>query len=51
VQYELAKDLMVEARDIGSKGTKLLQATSFTQGYDLNDPSVPDLFFERFNQA
>ncbi len=51
VQYEIAKDLMVEARYIGSKGTKLLQAVSFAQGFDLNDPSVPDFMFERFNQA
>ena len=34
----LTKDLLVEVRYVGSKGTKLLQATSFTQGYDLNDP-------------
>lgn len=51
MQYEVAKDLMIEARYIGSKGTKLLQAVSFAQGYDLNDPSVPDFMFERFNQA
>ncbi|MGH9841621.1 MAG: hypothetical protein ACREEM_22955, partial [Blastocatellia bacterium] len=51
VQYEIAKDLMIEARYIGSKGTKLLQAVSFTQGYDLNDPNAPDVIFERFNQA
>lgn len=50
-QFELTKDLLVEARYIGSRGTKLLQAASFTQGYDLNDPNVPDSIFERFNQA
>jgi hypothetical protein len=51
VQYEIAKNLMVEARYIGSRGTKLLQAVSFAQGFDLNDPSVPDFIFERFNRA
>jgi len=50
-QYEIAKDLMIEARYVGSKGTKLLQAVSFAQGFDLNDPNVPDFMFERFNQA
>ena len=50
-QYELTKDLLVEVRYVGTKGTKLLQAVSFTQGYDLNDPSAPDFLFERFNQA
>ena len=50
-QYELSKNLLVELRYVGTKGTKLLQATSFTQGYDLNDPSVPDSVFERFNAA
>ena len=41
----------MELRYVGTKGTKLLQATSFTQGYDLNDTSVPDDVFERFNSA
>jgi hypothetical protein len=50
-QYEIAKDLMLEARYVGTKGTKLLQATSFTQGYDLNDLKAPDSLFERFNSA
>jgi hypothetical protein len=50
-QYELNKNLLVEFRYVGTKGTKLLQATSFTQGYDLNDLSVPDEVFERFNAA
>ncbi|MBL8166686.1 MAG: carboxypeptidase regulatory-like domain-containing protein [Acidobacteria bacterium] len=50
-QYELSKDLMIEARYNGTRGTKLLQATSFTQGFDLNDPRTPDYIFERFNQA
>ena len=50
-QFEVTKDLLVEVRYVGSKGTKLLQATSFTQGYDLNDPNTPDYIFERFNRA
>ncbi|MGH9934623.1 MAG: carboxypeptidase-like regulatory domain-containing protein, partial [Blastocatellia bacterium] len=50
-QYELAKDLMVEARYVGTKGTKLLQAQAFNQGFDLNDPSAPDYIFKRFNDA
>jgi hypothetical protein len=50
-QYELTKNLLIEVRYVGSKGTKLLQAVSFTQGYDLNDPSTPDAIFKRFNDA
>ena len=50
-QYELSKNLLVEARYVGTRGTKLLQAVSFAQGADLNDPSAPDFIFERFNQA
>ncbi|HET9943496.1 MAG TPA: carboxypeptidase-like regulatory domain-containing protein, partial [Terriglobia bacterium] len=50
-QFELTKDLLIETRYVGTKGTKLLQATSFTQGYDLNDPSTPDSIFQRFNDA
>jgi hypothetical protein len=51
VQYELFKDLMVEARYIGTSGKNLLIATALNQGYDLNDPATPDHIFERFNQA
>ncbi|MCA1621514.1 MAG: hypothetical protein LC795_20020 [Acidobacteria bacterium] len=51
VQYELAKNMLFEARYVGTKGDRLLQAVSFAQGYDLNDPATPDLIFERFNQA
>jgi hypothetical protein len=51
VQRELAKDLMVEVRYVGSKGTDLLEATAFNQGYDLNAADTPDHIFERFNQA
>lgn len=50
-QYELSRDLMFEARYNGTRGVKLLQATSFTQGFDLNNPAAPDFLFERFNQA
>ena len=51
MQYELTKDLLVETRYVGSHGTKLLQAVSFAQGLDLNDPSTPDFLFQRFNNA
>lgn len=50
-QYEVTNNFLVEVRYVGSKGTKLLQATSFTQGFDLNDPNTPDFIFERFNRA
>lgn len=50
-QFEVTKNLLVEVRYVGSKGTKLLQATSFPQGFDLNDPNTPDYIFERFNRA
>src|SRR5262245_58614305 len=50
-QFEMSKDLLVEARYVGTKGTKLLQAIAFNQGYDLNDPSTPDYIFKRFNDA
>ena len=51
IQQEISKSLMFEARYIGTKGTKLLQALSFNQGYDLNDAATPDYIYERFNQA
>jgi hypothetical protein len=51
VQFELAKDLLFEARYLGSKGTKLLQGVAFNQGYDLNASNVPDAVFKRFNDA
>jgi hypothetical protein len=50
-QYELTNYLLIEARYVGTRGTKLLQAVLFAQGYDLNDPNTPDFIFERFNQA
>lgn len=51
VQYELVKDLLFEARYVGTKGKNLLVATALNQGFDLNDPNTPDHIFERFNQA
>jgi hypothetical protein len=51
VQYEVIKDLLFEARYIGTRGRNLLQAVAFNQGYDLNDPNTPDHIYERFNQA
>jgi hypothetical protein len=50
-QYEIVRDLLFEARYIGTRGRKLLQAVAFNQGFDLNDPNTPDHIFERFNQA
>jgi len=51
VQYELANNLMFEARYVGTKGRNLLIATALNQGFDLNDPNTPDHIYERFNQA
>jgi Carboxypeptidase regulatory-like domain len=51
VQRELGDSWVIEARYIGSRGTDLLQAVAFNQGYDLNDPSTPDHIYERFNAA
>ena len=51
VQYELTKDLLFEARYVGTRGRNLLQAVAFNQGFDLNDPSTPDHIYERFNRA
>ncbi len=51
VQYELAKNLLIEARYVGTKGKNLLVATALNQGFDLNDPNTPDHIYERFNQA
>jgi hypothetical protein len=50
-QYEIIRDLLFEARYIGTKGRNLLQAVAFNQGFDLNDPNTPDHIYERFNQA
>lgn len=51
MQYELARNLLFEARYVGTAGRNLLVATALNQGFDLNDPSTPDHIFERFNQA
>ena len=51
VQYELAHNLLFEARYVGTKGKNLLIATALNQGFDLNDPNTPDHIYERFNQA
>lgn len=51
VQYEIVKDLLFEARYVGTMGKNLLVATALNQGFDLNDPNTPDHIFERFNQA
>ncbi len=51
VQYELFKDLLFEARYVGTSGKNLLMATALNQGYDLNDLTTPDHIYERFNLA
>jgi hypothetical protein len=51
IQYEFAKDVLFEVRYLGTKGTKLLQAIAFNQGYNLNDPGTPDYVFDRFVRA
>lgn len=51
VQYEFIKDLLFEARYVGTAGRNLLQATALNQGYDLNDTNTPDHIYERFNAA
>jgi Carboxypeptidase regulatory-like domain len=50
-QREFGQSWVVEARYIGGKGTDLLQAVAFNQGFDLNDPATPDYIFGRFNAA
>jgi hypothetical protein len=51
IQRELGANLMLEVRYVGSKGSKLLEARAFNQGYDLNAADTPDYIYERFNQA
>ena len=51
VQFEVTKNLLFEARYVGTRGRHLLQGIAFNQGFDLNDPNTPDHIFERFNQA
>jgi hypothetical protein len=50
-QFEVSKNLLFEARYVGTRGKNLLQAIAFNQGYDFNDSTTPDHIFERFNQA
>ena len=50
-QYEITKNVLFEARYVGTRGRNLLQAVAFNQGFDLNDASTPDHIYERFNQA
>ena len=50
-QYEVNKNLLFEARYVGTRGKNLLQAIAFNQGFDLNDANTPDHIYERFNQA
>lgn len=50
-QFEVTRNLVFEARYVGTRGRNLLQAIAFNQGYDLNDPNTPDHIYERFNQA
>jgi hypothetical protein len=50
-QVEIARNFLLETRYVGTKGTKLLQATAFNQSYDLNDPNTPDHIFGRFVSA
>ncbi|MDQ3133179.1 MAG: carboxypeptidase-like regulatory domain-containing protein, partial [Acidobacteriota bacterium] len=51
VQYELRNNLLLEARYVGTKGTKLLQAVALNQVFDLNNPGTPDYIFARFNRS
>jgi hypothetical protein len=50
-QQELTKNLVFEARYVGTKGTKLLQARPLNQPFDLNDANAPDVIFARLNAA
>ncbi|MGH9941639.1 MAG: carboxypeptidase regulatory-like domain-containing protein [Pyrinomonadaceae bacterium] len=51
IQQQFGSNWVVEARYVGTKGTKLLQAVGFNQPYDLNDPNTPDHIFRRLNDA
>ena len=51
VQRDLGRNMVLEVRYVGSKGSELLEALAFNQGYDLNSAETPDHIFERFNQA
>jgi hypothetical protein len=51
VQYEVARDMMLEVRYAGTKGTRLLNALALAQSWDLNDAAAPDSVFQRLNDA
>jgi hypothetical protein len=51
IQHTFGKDLVVEARYLGSRGQNLLLAVGFNQPYDLNSLSTPDYIFKRLNDA
>ena len=51
VQRDLGHNMVLDVRYVGSKGSELLEALAFNQGYDLNSAETPDHIFERFNQA
>ncbi|RPJ56724.1 MAG: TonB-dependent receptor, partial [Acidobacteria bacterium] len=51
IQFEVSQNLLFEARYVGTKGTKLLEAIAFNQPYDLNNPDTPDHIFGRLNRA
>lgn len=50
-QFEITRDMVLEMRYAGTKGTKLLSAIAFAQSFDLNDPATPDYVFARLNSA
>jgi hypothetical protein len=51
VQREIGRNMMIEIRYVGTRGSDLLEARAFNQGYDLNSFEAPDHIFERLNQA
>ncbi|MBD0326689.1 MAG: hypothetical protein ICV68_09670, partial [Pyrinomonadaceae bacterium] len=51
IQYEINSNMLIEARYVGTKGTKLLQAVALNEVFDLNNPNAPDYIFKRFNDA
>jgi hypothetical protein len=50
-QFEIAKDMMLEVRYAGTKGTRLLGALGLAEPFSLNDPNAPDYLFARLNLA
>jgi Carboxypeptidase regulatory-like domain len=51
VQQQIGNDWVVEARYVGTRGTKLLVGVGFNQPYDLNDPNTPDYIYKRLNDS